>query len=237
MSTPLGERLLNLMDAAIEELDNRVVILSENKADVAEINSLVKSWTVDTKTWKATVTHYDGTSEEVDFPIESTVVNFDINDNNELVLTREDGSTAEIDLTRFVYSVSSTATVSMSITDRVINANVVKGSITMDHLEKGLHDTLEQFKLDAQSAASESLTYSQDAKLWAVGGQPAFAANNSKYYCEQSQNAAQLAQEAAGMVYPTLEINLNTGQLTATTSSLILTIDKDGHLHSERSVA
>ena len=237
MSTPLGQMNLNNMDGAIETLDQRMVILSENKADVSEINSLVKSWAVDTDTWIVTITHYDGSVETVDFPIESTVVNFDINDDNQLVLTREDGTTATIDLTRFVYSVSSTATVSMTITDRVIKAEIVKGSVTMEHLEKGLHDTLEQYKLDAQSAASESLTYSQDSKCWAVGGQPAFAENNSKYYCLEAQNAAQLAQEAAGMVYPELTIDTATGQLTATTSSLILTIDEAGHLHSERSVA
>lgn len=240
MATPLGQLNLNTMDGAIETLDQRTVILSENKADVAEINKLIKSWSVDMNTWIVTVTHYDGTSETVDFPIESTIVNFDIDDNNQLVLTREDGTTATIDLTRFVYSVASSATVSMAITDRVIKAEIIKGSVTMSHLEKGLHDTLEQFKLDAQSAAGESLTYSLDSKVWAIGGKPAFEENNSKYYCEQSRNAAQLAQEAAGMIYPTLEINVSTGQLTASTNSLLLTIDSAGHLQSgipERSFA
>ena len=107
--TAINRTHLLHIENGIKEADNRIVQIDANKADKSTINALVKDVTLDTNSGILTVTLQNGTTKSYDLDIEKVVTNFDINDQNELVLTLADGTTKTIDLTRFVYSVDSTA--------------------------------------------------------------------------------------------------------------------------------
>ncbi len=205
--TPINRTNLLKMENGIKEADNRIVQIDANKADKSALNTMVKDVTLDTNTGILTVTLQNGTTKTYDLDIEKVVTNFDINDQNELVLTLADGTQKVIDLTRFVYSVESTATISMKITDRVMRANIVDGSVTMEKLDAAIQTEFRQYMLDAQSARDAALNYQKFAKRYTLGDEDFPESENdcAKYYYGQTkadaetsgQNAQQAADSAA----------------------------------------
>lgn len=184
----------NLLHAenGIKEADNRIVQLDAKKAEQAVVNAMVKDVVLDDKTGVLTVTLLNGTTKSFDLDIERVVTNFDITDDNELVLTLADGTRKTIDLTRFVYSVASTDTVAMEIKDRVMRAVVVDGSITMEKLDTAIQSEFRQYMIDAQTARDAALQYQKFAKRYAIGDAEFEGSDtdNAKYYYEQSATNA-----------------------------------------------
>lgn len=186
----------NLLHAenGIKEADTRIVQLDAKKAEQAVVNAMVKDVTLDAKAGVLTVTLLNGTTKTFDLDIERVVTNFDITDDNELVLTLADGTQKTIDLTRFVYTVASTDTVSMEIKDRVMRAAVVDGSITMAKLDAAIQTEFRQYMLEAQSARDSALQYQGFAKRYALGDAaefPGSETDNAKCYYEQSKTNAE----------------------------------------------
>lgn len=215
-TTPLGQTNLRHMDNGILQCAQYILTLSQDKAELTDVNTMVQDVTLDVDTGIMTVTLKNGTVTTYDLAIEKVVVNFDINDDNELVLTLADGTQKVIDLTRFVYSVDSTATVAMSISDRTITANIVDGSITLDKLESSVMTTLRQYMLDAQAAAASAELYYTAAESWAVGGTASRNGedtDNSKYYSEQAAASASQAAVYADLVVPEFYLEDVSGHL------------------------
>ena len=164
--TPINRTNLLKIENGIKEADNRIVQIDAKKAELSLVNTLVREITLDTDTGILTVTQQNGTVTTYDLAIEKVVANFDINDDNELVLTLADGTQKVIDLTRFVYSVDSTATIAMKILNRTITAEIVDGSVTMKKLDATIQMELRQYMLDAQAARDMSLQYQNNAKTF-----------------------------------------------------------------------
>jgi|GEM_PF-726637 len=175
--TPINRTNLLKIENGIKEADNRIVQLDAKKAEQSLVNTMVKDVSMDTKTGILTVTLQNGTIKTYDLDIEKVVTNFDINDQNQLVLTLADGTQKVIDLTRFVYSVDSTATIAMKILNRTITAEIVDGSVTMKKLDAAIQLELRQYMLDAQAARDMSLQYQNNAKTYR--DQTAEIANNA----------------------------------------------------------
>lgn len=191
----------NLLHAenGIKEADNRIVQMDANKADKSLVNTMVKDVSMNTTTGVLTVTLQNGTTKSYDLDIEKVVTNFDINDQNELVLTLADGTQKVIDLTRFVYGVDSTATISMKILNRTITAEIVDGSVTMDKLDAAIQTEFRQYMLEAQSARDSASQYQKFAKRYVLGDEdfPGSETDNAKYYYEQTkEDAATSGQNA-----------------------------------------
>lgn len=192
----------NLLHAenGIKEADNRIVQLDAKKAEKAEMLTMVKDVTLDTKTGILTVLLQNGTKTTYDLDIEKVVTNFDINDQNQLVLVLADGTEKVIDLTRFVYSVDSTATISMIIKDRIITASIIDGSITMEKLDAAIQQEFRQYLLDAQAARDAALQYQKYAKRYTLGDEdfPGSETDNARYYQEQTRADAKTSGQNAG---------------------------------------
>lgn len=194
--TALSRRNLLHLETGVKEADTRIVQLDAKKAEQAVVNAMVKDVALDAKTGVLTVTFLNGTTKTFDLDIERVVTNFDITDDNELVLTLADGTQKTIDLTRFVYSVASTDTVSMEIKDRVMRAVVVDGSITMAKLDAAIQTEFRQYMLEAQSARDSALQYQGFAKRYALGDAaefPGSETDNAKHYYEQSKTNAEVS--------------------------------------------
>lgn len=197
--TALNRTNLLHAETGIKEADNRIVQLDAKKAELAIVNAMVKDVNLDAKTGVLTVTLLNGTTKAFDLDIERVVTNFDITDNNELVLTLADGTQKVIDLTRFVYSVASTDTVIMEIKDRIIHSTIVDGSVTMEKLDAAIQSEFRQYMLDAQSARDSALQYQKYAKRYALGDAEFEGSeiNNAKYYYEQSKSQSESAAQSA----------------------------------------
>lgn len=224
--TPVNRTHLLKIENGIKEADNRIVQLDASKADKSTINLLVKDITVDTDTGILTITYQNGSVKTYDLDIEKVVVNFDINDQNQLVLTLADGTEKIIDLTRFVYSVDSTATIAMQINDRTITARIVDGSVTMEKLDASIQTEFRQYMLDAQSARDAALQYQKFAKRYTLGDTdfPGSETDNAKYYYGQvkedattSGQNAQLAADSAAI--STTQAGISTTKAAAATAA------------------
>lgn len=233
-STPLGQKNLRHMDNGILQCAQYILSLSQDKAEKTEVDTLVQNVTVDTQTGILTVSLKNGTVTTYDLAIEKVVVNFSVNDNNELVLELADGEQIVIDLTRFVYSVASTATVSMQITNRTITAQVVDGSITLDKLEQSVMSTLRQYMLDAQAAATSAEQYYTASRSWAVGGtasRDGEDTDNSMYYSQIAKQEADRAESYSELTFPEFEINNTTGHLWCTQGkNVTVSVDENNHV-------
>lgn len=216
--TPINRTNLLKMENGIKEADNRIVQLDANKADKSQINALVKDISIDTETGIIAITLQNGSTKTYDLAIEKVVTNFDINDQNELVLTLADGTQKVIDLTRFVYSVESTATISMTIADRVMRANIVDGSVTMDKLDAAIQTEFRQYMLDAQSARDAALNYQKFAKRYVLGDQefPGSETDNAKYYYEQVKADATTSGENAQLAADSAAVSTTQAGISAT---------------------
>lgn len=224
--TPLNATNLNYMDNSIKEADNRIVQLDAKKAEVSLVNQLVRSVVLDPKSGVLTVTLQNGTVTTYDLDIERVVTNFDITDDNILVLTLADGSTKEVDLTKFVNTFSNTATVSMKMENRVVTAEIVDGSVTMEKLDAAIQSEFRQYMLDAQSARDSALQYQKFAKRYALGDAEfeGSETDNAKYYYEQSKSNAETttanaeaAADSAGSA--TAQAAIATTKATSATAS------------------
>lgn len=215
-STPLGKKNLRHMDSGILQCAQHILSLSQDKAELSEVNTMVQDVTMDVDTGILTVRQKNGTTKTYDLAIEKVVVNFHITDDNELVLELADGTETIIDLTRFVYSVDSTATISMKISDRTITAEVVDGSITLSKLEQSVMTTIRQYMLDAQTAATSSEKYYIASKSWAVGGTSSRDNednDNSKWYSEKAKMEADRAASFSELTFPEFSLDNGTGHL------------------------
>lgn len=197
--TALNRTNLIHAENGIKEADNRIVQMDANKADKSTINTMVKDVSMDTKTGVMTVTLQNGTTKTYDLDIEKVVVNFDITDDDQLVLTLADGTQKIIDLTRFVYSVDSTATISMQIQGRTITARIVDGSVTMEKLDAAIQTEFRQNMLDAQAARDAALDYQLYAKRYTLGDErfPGSETDNAKYYYERTKVDAETSSQNA----------------------------------------
>ena len=198
-STPINETNLGRMDAGINEMDNRIVLLDSKKANLTDVNIMVASVVLDPVTGILTVTAKNGTVNTYDLAIEKVVTNFIINDQNELVLTLADGTQQIIDMARFLYAVGSTATISLKVENQTIKAEIINGSVTMDKLDAVIQTEFRQYMLDAQSARDSALQYSKISKRFAVGDENTEGSetDNAKYYKEEAGTKAIISESFA----------------------------------------
>ena len=59
-NTAVNETNLNRMDAALNELDNRVIEQESLKADKESLNNLITDWKLDEETGIITITKFNG---------------------------------------------------------------------------------------------------------------------------------------------------------------------------------
>ena len=236
-STALGQKNLRYMDNGILQCAQYILALSQDKAKVSDINTMVQNVTLDVDTGILTVMLKNGTINTYDLAIEKVVINFNITDDNQLILTLADGTQKIIDLTRFVYSVSSTSTISMEIKDRTITANIVDGSITIDKLESSIISTIRQYALDAQAAESSAQKHDINSKSWATGGtgsREGEDVDNSKFYSIEAKTQADRAAAYAELSFPEFTLDTSTGHLICQQGkNVTVLIDKNYHVIME----
>lgn len=205
-STPLGKTLLNRMDIAIDELDNRVLSLSNTKLDAEEALSLVQDVTY--QDGKITVIKKDKTTKVYSLNLEKVVINITYNKATQhLILTLSDNTVEEISLADFIteYEFLDTDTIDVTVENGRVSAIVKDGSITEDKLQPNY---LSDVKLQVEHATIQAALAAEQAELskkWAVG-ETEQDTTNSKYYSEQAREYAKQAQEAGNISIATTTV-------------------------------
>lgn len=195
--TSINAYRLNHLEGGVNENDNRLVALSEDKAEQTVVNKMVKTVTLNKDTGVLTVTLLDGTKSTYDLDIEKVVANFDLNSNNDLVLTLADGTQKVVPLSKFVdtYTFKSSGTVTFNTTGKEITAFVPDGSITLAKLEATVLSTIRQYMLDAQTAKGQAEQAAENARGYAIGG-TGFEGVSAQYFASRAQRYAVITDEA-----------------------------------------
>ena len=242
-TTPINENNLNKMDNAIDKLDDRSIELNTLKLDVATANTMVKSVVLDKKTGIITVTLLNGSKTTYDTALEKVAVNFKFNkETGHLVLTLDDGSTQDIDLSAMLheYTFKDDGSNTMNFSDDGkgnVKAGVRKGSITDAYIEPNYLANIKTESAKASKSESEALNYARKAQSYAVGGtntRTGEDTDNAKYYSEttkamlESIDAGRLQTEiddVRGQIHTNL---LNPTTPTQTTNGVTFTNNGDG---------
>lgn len=242
MATPLNEDNLNEGDAALDTIDDRVIVLDTTKANQSDLLQSVKTITYDTTTGVFVFTWWNGTTLNVDLNIEKIPVTFSMDANGIITMTTADGSTYTADVGSLIkqYSfvdsseIDFTVTVDAQTGDKSVTAEIKDGSITGQKLQPNyladITTQAQQASSSANSASGSATNAHNDALLaqsYAVGTNGVVrtgdATDNSKYYKEQAEQAAADAQAAAHVSTMTLSTN-GIGRPDGTT----ITVDANG---------
>lgn len=136
--TPLGARLLNMINNVINTIDDRVVAMDTNKLSVEVANTMVKDVSLDDATGVITITKLNGSTVTIDTKLEKIAVNIGWNaQTQKLILYLDDGTTMELDLSTLItqYEFTDTDTIAFTLgADGKVSAVVKAGSITEDKL-------------------------------------------------------------------------------------------------------
>lgn len=166
-STPLNDTNLNKMDAALEEIDNRVIAHETTKLNVAVANGMVKEISFDETTGIFTITKLNGSTIKINTNLEKLAVNFTYDSTNQkLVITLDDGTKQYVDMAALItqHEFVESDVIYFTITSAgKVKADIKDGSITAEKLQPNfLADVTIQAEIAAQKA-NEAATESSKA--------------------------------------------------------------------------
>lgn len=183
-TTPLGATNLNKMDAAISEMDKRIVELDAVKADKLTVNTMLADCEYDEETGIVKLTRKNGEQIIFDLNIEKIPVAFALSESGVLTMTTEDGTewTADIGAMIPVLTFNNSDTVNVIVTgsgkNKTYSFEVKDGSITEDKLRP---DYLAEIKVESSKAATSATN-----------------AATSEHNAAESAKTAQECKEQAG---------------------------------------
>ena len=230
-ATALGATNLNKIDVFCNEVDNALIQIDAGKLAVATANSMLASVSFNSDTGTFTFKELDGTTYTYDLNLEKIPVSFTLTEEGVLIMTTEDGTQWQCNIADlikdYVFDDSDTIAFSKEFVEEDdegkgsyhISAEVRNGSITAEKLNPDYRSDILTYKTQAQEAANDALTYSKDAKRWAVGDAEyaGSATDNAEYYCEQAQAAQQAAEEAADRAAQVADVDI----ATTTTAGIV----------------
>lgn len=222
IESPINEVHLNHIEDGINEMDNRILILAQDKADASDMANVFIDFDIDDTTGTMTFTRFDGTKKSRDTPMEKIILNCYLEDDN-FVLVLADGTKQKVSLAKFIdtYTFINSDTIRFTVNNKNISADIPDGKITLAKLEPTIMSTIRQYTLDAQTAQGVAEQAAGTAQGWAIGGtgfednnakhyasksqryavggvEEGDTEDNAKYYCQQAQAAAEQATGAAG---------------------------------------
>ena len=190
IESPINEVHLNHIEDGINEMDNRILILAQDKADASDMANVFVDFEMDDTTGVMTFTRFNGSKVEHDSAAEKIALNCYLEDDN-FVLELADGTKQKVSLSKFIdtYEFSSTDTIRMTVNGKNISAEIPDGKITLAKLEPTIISTIRKYTLDAQTAQGVAEQAAGTAQGWAIGG-IGFEDNNAKHYASKSQRYA-----------------------------------------------
>lgn len=229
ISTPIVQDQLNRNETTVDTIDDRVVAMDTTKADQSDLLQDIKNVTFDSSTGTFTFTKQNNTTIVIDTDIEKIAINFDYDDDPEsahyqnLIITLDDGTVKYIDMSALIteYEFTDSAVIHFTITNGVISADVINGSITAEKLQPNFladcvsaKEGAETAEANAETAETNAQTHQYTAEAWAKGtknGVPV-TPTDEQYH----DNAYYWAQQARAIVGDKVDsFNGRTGTVVA----------------------
>lgn len=198
-NTPLNESNLNRMDFAIDTIDDRVIGLDTEKADVTTVDNLIASIAVDDETGVITVTKQNGAQVTIQTTLGKLAINFGYDyATQDILLYLNDGTVARVSLSSLIQNneFENTATINISVSPLgIVTASVASHSIGEEQLRTDYLAEIRLSETHANQYQQDSQRFSFDAEAWAKGtraanpvesGQDGYQ-DNSKYYKGRSE--------------------------------------------------
>lgn len=205
--TALGATNLDKIDAAVNEIDNRVLAMDTAKANQSDLLTTISNVTFDEKTGLFTFTKKNGATFSIDTKIEKLAINFVFDEaTQQIVITLDDGTKQYIDVSSFITQLEflNSATVNLIVVNGKVMAEIVKGSITDEYLEPNY---LANIKVEASKAETASASAKASEERAINEAQTAKEYNdNTKNLLDQVNkrlNIVEFEMDAEGnIVYP-----------------------------------
>ena len=231
-STPLNASNLNKIDAALDTIDDRVIVLDTTKLGVEQANDLIKSIALDNATGVITITKYNNTTSTIETNLSKIALNLSYDYNTQqIILALSDGTEARIDLSSLIQNNEFAESDKITFTvnpNGIVTATIKAHSITDDDLRT---DYLADIRVAEANASASEVAAEADAlnaKSWAVGQtqtRQGEDTDNSKYYSQLSDASRMAAEQAktdaqdlvnaaiSRLTNMTIQVNLNDGCL------------------------
>lgn len=238
-STPLGQTLLNRINEALNEIDNRVVNMNSQKVSSDEIQGVFTDLRLIKNTGQFVFTLFDGTEKIIDTALEKISINVSFDKTTQmLVLEKEDGSKEYVDLSVFTtqYEFVSSPTIQQTVTDGKVRADIKPNSITDQMLQTNYLADIKTQANTAVSASQSALESQSLAEQSAEDAQnSAIEANTAKQSAQSYAESAQSANEEINRKLQLAEFDIDeNGNLIYTdTSAYAFSVDDNGLLNWE----
>ncbi len=214
--TPLNERNLNKMDAAIGVIDDRVITLDTTKATKTEVATLVADVTFEESTGIITITKKNGSKITIDTQMEKIAINFVYNTTTQqIILTLIDGTKQYIDLSALItqYEFLDSDTVAFYIDkDGKVSAIVKEGSIEEKHLEPNY---LAKIKVEVAKAESSMKNAAMSEINAKASEDAAKASETAAKTSETNAKASETAAAKSATAAATSETNAKASETSA----------------------
>lgn len=202
--SPINEANLNRMDAAINNIDNRVLEQETLKLDKQSAYGLVQDWTMDETTGIITITKLSGEQILFDLNIEKIPVGFELSADGILTMTTSDGTkmTANIGDMIPVLTFRDSDTIAVTVKgtgkNKTYSFAIKAGSVTGEMLEPNYLANVQTAAGQAQGAAEEAVLSAAATKTSATSAAAsAGTAADSAVAAEQSASAAAVSESNA----------------------------------------
>ena len=230
VNTPLGETLLNKVNVALDEVDNRVLTHETTKANQADLLTSLADVTFDEKTGVITFTKKNGAATKIDTKLEKLAINFTYDKTNQrLLITLDDGTIQYVDLKALITELEflNSNTVLFSVTDGKVTANIAKGSITAEMLEPNYLANVQLYASQALSSANNAKVSEENASVHAEKSRG--HAEEAKQYAQQTEGV--LNEINKKMEVATFELDDDGNLIYTATAMYDFSVDSEGMLN------
>lgn len=226
VDTPLGKSKLDLLNVALNEIDNRVITHDTTKANQADLLTAFADVSYDENTGVITFTRKNGATKTIDTKLEKLAINFSYDSTNQqLVITLEDGTIQYVDMkaliTELEFLDSNTVLFSVS-SDGKVTANIAKGSITADMLEPNYLANVQLYASQALSSANQAKEYMEKTSE---------VVETARQYNEETQGMLQEVNKKLEL--STFDIDEDGNLIYTDDSAYLFTVDDSGNLNWE----
>lgn len=217
---------LNNLETGVDNLDDRLVAMDAAKVDLTKANELVQEILWNESNGTLTITKMNGSKTAIDTKLEKLAVNFKYDpESQQLVITLDDGTTQNVDLSALItqYEFTDSDTIAFTIdSDGKVSAIVKEGSIQEKHLRP---DYLADIKVESAKAVASAKSAGESE-------------TNAAKSATDAKDSADRAQEIENEINKKLtmaEFSLNDdGELIYTDNSAYnFTVDNNGNLNWE----
>lgn len=201
VDTPIIAAQLNRNEQTVDEIDDRVISLDNNKANQSDMNDAVQSITYDSTDGSLTISKFGGTVTTYDTDIDKIPTSYDFIDSpndahyKNLAITLADSTNQYADMTSVMtrndFNTSGTIQYALSTTGQV-SFGIVDYSITDTKMQPSYLSDITAQATSASNSANAASGSKVDSEAWAVGtrngnpvslGDPTYQ-NNAKYYAQ-----------------------------------------------------